>query len=214
MRVAPTSVAAATMAWWSSARSPRALEGVVRAREHAGRIGDREPDATLAEVDAEDAARPGSRHPAACTAAVEELERVVDRVDVLPAALHHIGVLGGAATERLRRVARELRRRHATLDAVLADRDREAGLAVAATPTSATTPDPSASRVAMASVRRSPGVSPSRRATTAPSAAAAASVPASAVASRVRAFATSSSSSLTCARQPVDARRAARRRSP
>ena len=82
-----------------------------------------------AEIDAEDALRP---LPVTAAAArdrrVEERERVVDRADVRAAALHDVGVLGGAATERLRRVAAMLGRRRARVDAVLAHRDREPGL--------------------------------------------------------------------------------------
>ena len=143
--------------------------------------------------------------------AAQQGERVVDRVDVLPTALHHVGVLGGATAQRLRRVAREVGRRRAGSTRSLLTATASPALP-SLTPTSATTPEPSASRVAMASVRRSSGVSPSRRRTTTPSVAAAASVPASALASRVRAAATSSSRSLTCAEQAVDPRRAARPR--
>ena len=108
---------------------------------------------------------------------VEERERVVDRADVLPAALHHVGVLGRAATERLRRVARDLGRRHARVDAVLADRDREPGLGAVGVDARRARRRPSRARRASrcASVRSSSGVSPSRRTTTTPSTAAAAS---------------------------------------
>ena len=163
MRVASASAAAATIARWSSARTDaRSSVSYGLARTPDGSLSAspirRSPRSTPS-------TRPGPTDgavtPADSHGAAEERERVVDRVDVLPAALHRVGVLGGAAAERLRRVAGRARRRHPRFDPVLAHRDREARLAAeASTPTSATTPEPSASRVAMARVRRSTGREP------------------------------------------------------
>ena len=73
-----------------------------------------------------------------------------------------VGVLGGAPAERLRRVAGDVGGRRTAVDPVLADRDREPGLGAVGVDArrSPTIPEPSASRVAIASVRSSSGVEP------------------------------------------------------
>ena len=110
---APTSVAAATMARWSSSTDPARTRVAVRAGQHAGGIAGGEADAARARGRRRGPAHPRRHRAGGEHRRVEERERVVDRADVLTTALHHVGVLGGTATERLRRVARDLGRRRA-----------------------------------------------------------------------------------------------------
>ena len=165
-----------------------------------------------AEIDAEDAAHAGRRVAArsAATAASRSAERVVDRADVRAAALHD--ARRSSPCRRRAPSPRRARCRPPTRPPStrsLRDRDREPGLGAVGRRArrARRSRDPSASRVAIASVAEVVGASsPSRRTTTTPSTAAAASVAASAPACCDRSAAELVlRAAFTCSSEPLDA---------